>query len=67
MLIDALLVFNMGGGTLLEWHADYCQMVTNDGEKRVMHEDSDFGVIARLMSTHIPESVTVMFSEAESE
>ncbi len=67
MLIDALLVFNMGEGTLLEWHADYCQMVTDDGEERVIREDPDFGVIARLMSTHIPESVTVMFAGPENE
>jgi hypothetical protein len=67
MLIDALLVFNMGEGTLLEWHADYCQMVTDDGEKRVIRDDTDFGAIARLMSTHIPESVMVMFVGSESE
>ncbi len=67
MLIDALLVFNMGEGTLLEWHVDYCQMVTDDGKERVIREDLDFEVIARFMATHMPESVTVMFAGPESE
>ena len=68
MLIDALMVFNMGKGTLLEWHVDYCQMVKGDGtEERTVDGFSSFGEISRFMASHVPESVTVLFAEPEEE
>ena len=66
MLMDALMIFNMGEGTLLEWHVDCCQLVKGDGtEERTVDGFSSFGEISRFMASHTPRSVTVLFSEPE--
>ncbi len=66
MLMDALMIFNMGEGTLLEWHVDYCQLVKGDGtEKRTVEGFFSFGEISRFMASHAPQSVTVLFAEPE--
>lgn len=64
MLMDALMVFNMGEGTLLEWHVDYCQMVKHDGtEKRTVNDFSTFGEISQFLASRKPESIAVFFAE----
>lgn len=68
MLMDALMIFNMGEGTLLEWHVDYCQMIKGDStEERAVKDFSGFGEISRFMASHVPESVTVLFAEPDEQ